>query len=117
MDIPATEIIVILFFISLILFLFCLHLLKKLREIHFAKRSLSTKYGKMTEQFLPFMEHYPYEPSNFRFIGTPIDGIQFEDDCVVFVEFKVNKSNLSEKQRKIKELIENKKVDWQEFKI
>lgn len=71
----------------------------------------------MTEQFLPFLEEYPYDEQNFRFLGTPIDGIQFEDDKIVFVEFKAGDSKLTEKQKKIKEQVEKKKVEFEEFRI
>lgn len=89
----------------------------KLEETLFKKQSQSSKYGKMTEQFLPFLEGYPYDPQNFRFIGTPIDGIQFEDDKITFIEFKVADSKLTEKQEKIKDLVQNKKVDFKEYRI
>jgi predicted Holliday junction resolvase-like endonuclease len=81
------------------------------------KRSLSTRYGRITEQFFPLMKNYPYDPNNFRFIGSPIDGIQFNDDSVVFVEFKTADSKLSEKEKKIKEIVENKKVYFKVFRI
>ena len=66
---------------------------------------------------MPFLKNYPYESSNFRFIGTPIDGIQFEDDKIIFVEFKAGDSRLTAKQEKIKDLINKKKVNWEEFRI
>ena len=81
------------------------------------KRSLSVTYGKITEQFAPFMQSYPFHPENFRFIGSPIDGIQFEDDKIIFVEIKTNKSKLSPLQRRIKELVKRGKVEWFEFDI
>lgn len=81
------------------------------------KRSLSVTYGKITEQFAPFMQSYPFSPENFRFIGSPIDGIQFEDDRIIFVEIKTNKSKLSPLQKKIKELVKRGKVEWFEFDI
>ncbi len=82
------------------------------------KRSLSTVYGKTTEQFAPFMERYPFNSQDFRFIGTPVDGIQFEDDKVVFVEIKAGRSaGLSPKQERIKRLIQDRKVEWLEFTI
>ena len=90
---------------------------KKSFELQSSKQSLSTKYGKMSEQFFPFMKDYPYDEHGFRFIGSPVDGVQFCDDKIVFVEFKASNSALSEKQRKIKELIKNKKVDFEEFRI
>lgn len=83
----------------------------------FSKQSQSVKYGQFTEQWLPFSSKYPYNSQNFRFIGKPIDGISFEDDKIVFVEFKTNTSQLSETQRNVKELVENKKVEWLKFRI
>lgn len=81
------------------------------------KRSLSVTYGKITEQFAPFMQSYPFHPENFRFIGSPIDGIQFEDDKIIFVEIKTNKSKLTPLQKRIKELVKRGKVEWFEFDI
>ncbi|HLD15481.1 MAG TPA: Holliday junction resolvase-like protein [Candidatus Nanoarchaeia archaeon] len=78
----------------------------------FEHRSMYVKHGKVSEQLFPFMKDYPYNPSNFRFIGSPIDGINFEDDKIVFIEFKTGKSNLTDKQKRIKSLVENKKVSW-----
>jgi len=89
----------------------------RVQEIASSKQSLATKYGKMSEQFMPFMKDYPYDPENFRFLGTPVDGVQFQDDKVVFVEFKTSNSKLSEKQKKIRDLIQNKKVDWDEVRL
>ena len=77
------------------------------------KRSQSVKYGKLSEQFMPFLEQYPYNPHYFRFLGTPIDGVQFTDDAVVLVEFKTAESQLSQKQRKIKQLVETGAVRFE----
>ncbi|MCD6512989.1 MAG: endonuclease [Thermoplasmata archaeon] len=90
---------------------------KEKKEIEEKKRSLSSLYGKITEQFAPFMERYPYNPKNFRFIGSPIDGIQFEDDKIIFVEFKAAGSKLTQRERKIKELVEKGNVEWFNFEI
>ena len=54
--------------------------LSDLRTARSNSQSLSTKYGKMTEQFMPFVPNYPWDPERFRFIGSPVDGIQFEED-------------------------------------
>ena len=89
----------------------------EIKKIIHDKQSLSVKYGKMTEQFFPFMKDYKYDPAKFRFLGTPIDGVQFEDDRVIFIEFKTGKGELSELQRKIKHIVESKKVDFEEIKI
>ena len=71
----------------------------------------------MAEHWIPFSAKFPYNARNFRFIGNPIDGVSFEDDKLVIVEFKSNKSSLSKTQKKIKKLVEDKKVEWLEFKI
>jgi predicted Holliday junction resolvase-like endonuclease len=80
------------------------------------KQSQSVKYGQLTEQWIPFSKNFPFNSQNFRFIGKPIDGISFEDNKIVFVEFKSNKSQLSESQKKIKDLVKEKKVEWFELK-
>lgn len=90
---------------------------KSLSELEFLKASQSVKYGKMTEQFIPFTKDFPFSPENFRFLGNPIDGVVFEDDKIVFAEFKASSSQFSDKQRRIKELVEKKKVEWFEHRV
>lgn len=85
---------------------------QRFEQLSFEHRSMYVKHGKISEQLFPFMKDYPYDPSNFRFIGSPIDGINFEDDKLVFIEFKTGNSNLTDKQKKIKSLVEKKKVEW-----
>ena len=87
----------------------------QLNQLLFAKNSQSVKYGKLTEQFLPFSKEFPFNSENFRFIGSPIDGIVFENDRIIFCEFKSNESRLSQKQKSIKSLVEEKKIEWAEF--
>ncbi|AKM82794.1 MAG: Holliday junction resolvase-like protein [Berkelbacteria bacterium GW2011_GWE1_39_12] len=86
-------------------------------DLAFRKQSLSSRYGKMTEQFMPFLKDYPYDPCNFRFLGSPIDGVQFEEDKVIFIEFKTANSKMSDKQRNIADLIYRKKIDFEEHRI
>jgi len=86
-----------------------------LEEEKFHRQSLSSTYGRITEQWFPLLGEYPYNPQEFRFLGSPVDGVQFEEDRIVFIEFKANKSRLSEKQRRIKKLVEDGDVYWEEF--
>lgn len=79
-------------------------------------RSLSVKHGKSFEQLFPYMSNYPYDPRHFRFLGTPIDGLSFEPDEIVFLEFKTGQSTLSETQKRIKELVLKKKIGWKEIR-
>ncbi|MEM7816327.1 MAG: Holliday junction resolvase-like protein [Candidatus Aenigmatarchaeota archaeon] len=108
---------IILLFISLILLSLYLRALEKIKEITSEKQSILVKHGKALEQFIPFIESYPFDKTRFRFIGSPIDGIQFEDDKIIFVEFKTGDAKLTEEQKKIKELIENKRVEFLEFRV
>jgi len=89
---------------------------KKVEKFTIEKESLSTAWDKVTEQYASSTEKYPYSKENFRFIGSPIDGIQFGDDQILFVEFKTDKSKLNAKQNKIKKLVKEGKVKWFEFK-
>ncbi|MDO8513893.1 MAG: Holliday junction resolvase-like protein [bacterium] len=111
------KIIFILAFLVIILFLLWRRAASGLSNVKFQKQSLASKYGKLTEQFLPFLNQYPYDPQNFRFIGTPIDGIQFEDDGIIIMEFKTAGGRLSPKQQKIQELVENRKIYFKQINI
>ena len=81
------------------------------------KRGDDVRRGFTTEQWLPLTESYPWDPRNFRFLGAPIDGVQFEDDRVVLVEFKSGRSRLSDKQRRIRELMQSGRVEFREVRV
>lgn len=115
--------ILLLFLLGLFALLYA-RLQKKNKELEFQlngliskKQSLSTKYGRMTEQFMPFLETYPYDKQNFRFIGNPIDGVQFEKDKIIFVEFKAGDHQISVSQKAVKELVDRGKVKFEEFRM
>jgi predicted Holliday junction resolvase-like endonuclease len=109
--------IIILSAIIILLLMLIRYLYLKLKSVKFAKSSLSSRYGKMAEQFMPFIEDYPYLPENFRFLGTPIDGVQFEEDKIIFVEFKTASSQMSTKQKNIQNLVNRKKVEFEEIRL
>ncbi len=115
---------IVLFLLVILLLVIIFFLYKKinslnleLNNINFLKKSQSVKYGQLTEQWIPFSEKFPFPPSSFKFLGQPIDGVVFDDEKVVFVEFKTNKSRLNDHQKKIKKLVEDKKVEWLEFRV
>ncbi|MEM0360173.1 MAG: Holliday junction resolvase-like protein [Candidatus Diapherotrites archaeon] len=89
----------------------------ELDELASKKQSMSTRYGQLTEQWLPLMDSFPYDPKNFRFLGSPIDGIAFNEDKIVFCEFKFSSSTLTPKEKNIKRLVEEGKVEWKEFSV
>ena len=111
------QITIILGLLVIILLVLYLKLRQKHKDLQYSKKSQSSRYGKMTEQFLPFLDEYPYDPRDFRFLGTPIDGVQFEDDKVVLVEFKTAGSQLSVKQKNVRRLVEEGRVEFEEHRI
>ncbi len=116
-EVLLLAVIVILSFLAVYLYLKSSQLEKELEELAFQKRSQSVKYGKLTEQFVPFIDDFPFDSTKFRFLGDPIDGVVFEENEIIFCEFKAANARLNERQRKIKELVKEKKVNWFEFKL
>ena len=93
------------------------HLQNSLNELKFQKSSQATKHGMTFEQLAPFTKDFPGDPRAFRFIGNPIDGIHFGEDKVTFIEFKTGESKLSNGQRKVKNLIDAKRIEWKEIRM
>ncbi len=94
---------------------------QKIRE-DAIKRSARTLSGKTLEKFVPFLEKFPYDPHDVRWLGDPIDLVIFDGYSsqdlkqVVFCEVKSGESKLSPVQNKIKKIIQEKKVKWDEFR-
>ena len=77
---------------------------------------LHQRIGKLTTQeYHTFMKQYPYNPDNFRYLGDPIDGIQFEEDKILIVCFKPRNTILTKEQNHIKSILENGNVSWFEW--
>lgn len=81
------------------------------------KKSSEVRTGRIVEQISPFLSDYPLPPGSARFIGEPIDFVHFDDDKITFVEVKSGKSQLSKKQRMIRDLIKEGKVDFILYRI
>lgn len=79
---------------------------------------LHQRINKLTcepEQYQALMNNYPYNRSSFRFIGDPVDGIQFEEDKILFVRFKTGKTPRTPEQNHLKNLVATGQVGWFEF--
>ena len=87
------------------------------------KKSRATLTGKFLEQLGPYLPDFPYDPTEVRFIGSPIDCLVFPgssaEECgeVVFLEVKSGKSGLSKIQRQVKQGVQEKRVRWDEYHI
>jgi len=75
--------------------------------------------GRLGERFAPLIPMFDYEIADARFIGDPIDFIVFDGHSnrdpqkIVFVEVKTGKTkNLTKIERQIRDLIQDKKVEW-----
>lgn len=95
--------------------------LRKIKEIYNSelghRKSSEVRLGRISEALAPFLDGWPWDPNSFRFLGNPIDGIQFNEDELIFVEIKTGKSRLSASQKWIKDLITNRKVSFATFRI
>lgn len=86
------------------------------KELSFRKSS-EVRLGQIGENLAPFLRGWPWDSKQFRFLGNPVDGIQFTEDSIFFVEIKTGKSRLSSKQIHIKNLIKEGKVKFATFRI
>lgn len=84
--------------------------------------------GKIGEQIFPILQNDVGNLSDFRFLGNPVDYIVFDglsearegnDRAVTvkFVELKTGDSSLSKPEKKVKDAIQSKRVEWKEIKI
>ena len=78
--------------------------------------------GKFTEQMVPYFPDFRYDPTEARFIGSPVDLIVFpglakgEPEEIVILEVKTGPgSQLTPAQKKIRQLIEDGMVRWDEI--
>ena len=81
------------------------------------KKSSEVRTGGIVEQISPFLKDYPLNPNTARFVGDPIDFVHFDDDKVSFVEVKSGKSQLSKKQKHIRDLITAGKVEFLIYRV
>lgn len=90
---------------------------KELSELKSQQQSKSVRLGLISENVLPFHSEFKYNVKDLVPMFRPIDYIVFAPDEVIFLEIKVGTSQLSEKQRHIRSLIEQGKVRFEEHRI
>jgi|MEHZ01.5.fsa_nt_MEHZ011476261.1_11 predicted Holliday junction resolvase-like endonuclease len=81
------------------------------------KKSSEVRLGHIAETLAPFLDQFEFDPETCTFMGRPIDYISFGDDKITFIEIKSGNSQLSSKQRLIRDLVKNKHVAWKEVRI
>jgi predicted Holliday junction resolvase-like endonuclease len=90
---------------------------KELSELKSQQQSKSVRLGLISENVLPFHSDFKYNVKDLVPMFRPIDYVVFSEDEIVFLEIKVGTSQLSEKQKKIKNLIQSGKVRFEEHRI
>jgi predicted Holliday junction resolvase-like endonuclease len=93
---------------------------RKLRDAAGMLQGARVDRGLIAEQFAPFTKKFDelgWDPQEFKFLGRPVDGVQFQDDEVIIVEFKTGASQLTSRQRNIKKLIAEGKVRFEEIRF
>jgi len=93
--------------------------------------SAHTQRGLLLEKWCPFLEHEEidegWDAKDWSFLGQPIDYIVFnwfndkdenvENGNVIMLDVKSGASQLSTKQRRIRDLIKAGKVEWKEIRL
>lgn len=60
---------------------------------------------------------YTHNPDYFRLIGSPITGIQFEKDRVIFVHVRPQGTQLTESDRRLRALVQAGMISWEEYEV
>tara|TARA_R100000808_G_scaffold4105_1_gene13649 strand:+ start:14602 stop:14958 length:357 start_codon:yes stop_codon:yes gene_type:complete len=87
------------------------------KKLYSQKKQSEVRTGQIAEHFAPLLEDFKYDRKQARFLASPIDFIIFEEKEVIFMEIKTGNSQLNANQRRIKKLIEEKKVKWEVMRI
>lgn len=94
-----------------------LELSEQKKKVTSQKKSSEVRLGHIAETLAPFLEQFEFDPETCTFLGKPIDYISFGDEEITFIEVKSGKSQLSSKQRHIRDLVKSKLVSWKEVRI
>lgn len=87
------------------------------------RRSSAVVSGKVSEHLAPYMDGFPYNPKDARFLGSPIDLLVFdgmsEDDLreIVFLEIKTGGATLTTRERRVRDAVLARRVSWREFRV
>ena len=94
-------------------------------------QSAHSSKGQILEKWTPFLKHPQIEPQwkpeDWSFMGNPLDYVVWEwykdkeknmaEGKIVLLDVKAAKSQLTTKQRRIRDLIKAGKVEWREIRL
>lgn len=87
------------------------------------QRSQAVTVGKVSEQLLPYLPGFRFNPKDARFLGSPIDLVVFDGLAdgelrgVWFLEVKTGNAGLSGRERQVRDAILEKRVGWDELHL
>ena len=87
------------------------------------QRSQAVTVGKVSEQLVPLLPGFAFNPKDARFLGSPVDLVVFDGlndgtvRQVVFIEVKTGAAGLSPRERQVRDAILEKRVGWDELRI
>ena len=87
------------------------------------QRSLAVTVGKVSEQLVPYLPDFHFNPKDARFLGSPVDLVVFDGlDAgtvrrVIFIEVKTGASGLSTRERQVRDAIQAGNVEWTELRV
>ena len=93
--------------------------------------SAHTSKGQILEKWTPFLTHSEidehWKPQDWSFMGNPLDYIVWDwyqdadlnnqQGKIVFLDVKAAKSQLSTKQRRIRDLVKAGRIEWREIRL
>jgi predicted Holliday junction resolvase-like endonuclease len=86
------------------------------------KRSRAVLGGLASEQLAPYLPGFPFDPTELRFIGKPVDFIAFVGaskgriEEAVFVEVKSGGASLNSAERSLRDAVKEGRVRWAEYR-
>lgn len=86
-------------------------------------RSQAVTVGKVHEQLVPYLPDFHWNPKDVRFLGSPVDLVVFDglsDGAVrrvVFVEVKTGAATLSPRERRVRDVVRSRAVEWAELRV
>ena len=86
------------------------------------QRSLAVTAGKVYEQLVPYLPEFPFNPKDVRFLGSPVDFVVFDGlsdgyvTRIVFVEVKTGDAELSTRERRVRDAVQERRIEWHELR-
>ena len=86
------------------------------------KRSRAVLGGLAAEQLAPYLPGFPFDPTELRFVGKPVDFLAFVGSSsgrieeVVFVEVKSGNASLTPVERSLRDAVKEARVRWVEYR-